>query len=112
MFRPVSKGAELKKVPVTDEYTVRCRGHSECYRWPDQDGLHRQPEQPDRHLPEPGEYERLVNGIPDDVLLIADEAYYEYTTDVEDYPPALDYRRDNVIVLRTFSKAYGLADFG
>lgn len=55
------------------------------------------------------EYEKLLNGIPDHVLLIADEAYYEYAREIPDYPPALSYRKDNVIVLRTFSKAFGLA---
>ncbi|MEX0823338.1 MAG: aminotransferase class I/II-fold pyridoxal phosphate-dependent enzyme, partial [Balneolaceae bacterium] len=57
------------------------------------------------------EYSKLVNGIPDHVLLIADEAYYEYARDISDYPPALSHRKDNVIVLRTFSKAFGLAGF-
>ncbi|HCF59389.1 MAG TPA: histidinol-phosphate transaminase [Myxococcales bacterium] len=43
-------------------------------------------------------------------LVIMDEAYFEYVTDPE-YPNSLHYRRDypNVVTLRTFSKAYGLA---
>jgi histidinol-phosphate aminotransferase len=40
-----------------------------------------------------------------------DEAYFEYAKDIEDYPHALEYDHDNIIVLRTFSKAYGLAGF-
>ena len=40
-----------------------------------------------------------------------DEAYYEYAAHAPEYPDALAYVRDgrNVVVLRTFSKAYGLA---
>jgi histidinol-phosphate aminotransferase len=48
--------------------------------------------------------------VPDDVLVVIDEAYREFVRD-PDVPDALDlYReRPNVVVLRTFSKAYGLA---
>jgi histidinol-phosphate aminotransferase len=55
------------------------------------------------------EYKKLVDGVPEEVLLVADEAYFEYAEDVPDYLPALEYRKDNVIILRTFSKAYGMA---
>ncbi|HZK24546.1 MAG TPA: histidinol-phosphate transaminase [Oscillospiraceae bacterium] len=48
--------------------------------------------------------------VPEDVIIVFDEAYYEYVRD-EQYPQTLDYVRAgrNVIVLRTFSKIYGLA---
>lgn len=56
------------------------------------------------------EFEKLLNALPDSVLLIMDEAYYEYTEIIaDDYPNSLEYRRPNMITLRTFSKAYGLA---
>ncbi|MCX7993245.1 MAG: histidinol-phosphate transaminase [Fimbriimonadales bacterium] len=56
------------------------------------------------------ELERFLQRIPDHVLVILDEAYFEYA-DHPDYPHGLDYVRAgrNVVVLRTFSKAYGLA---
>jgi histidinol-phosphate aminotransferase len=51
----------------------------------------------------------FVKRIPEDVILVLDEAYHEYIKDPE-YPNGLDYRKhDNVIVLHTFSKIYGLA---
>ncbi len=55
--------------------------------------------------------DRFLDGLPDRVLVVLDEAYYEYATADPDYPQGLDYVRDgrNVVVLRTFSKAYGLA---
>jgi len=50
--------------------------------------------------------------VPDDVLTVLDEAYFEYVDDPE-YPDGLEeyLKRDGrrVLVLRTFSKIYGLA---
>src|SRR4029077_1539794 len=43
------------------------------------------------------------------VLIILDEAYFEYARDNPRYPDSMHYRYDNVITLRTFSKIYGLA---
>lgn len=49
-------------------------------------------------------------GSRDDMMIVFDEAYSEYVT-AEDHPNALDFigEYQNVIVLRTLSKAYGLA---
>jgi histidinol-phosphate aminotransferase len=47
--------------------------------------------------------------VPERVLIILDEAYFEYAMDNPRYPDSMHYRYDNVITLRTFSKAYGLA---
>ncbi|PRS02907.1 histidinol-phosphate transaminase [Bacillus atrophaeus] len=52
----------------------------------------------------------FLNRVPSHVLVVLDEAYYEYVT-AEDYPesiPLLE-KHPNLIILRTFSKAYGLA---
>jgi len=48
--------------------------------------------------------------VPDHILTILDEAYFEYVTDAE-YPDGLEYLRrgKRVAVLRTFSKIYALA---
>jgi histidinol-phosphate aminotransferase len=48
--------------------------------------------------------------VPEDVLVVFDEAYFEYATDLE-YADGLEYVRQGrrAIVLRTFSKIYGLA---
>ena len=55
--------------------------------------------------------ERLLDRVPERCLVVLDEAYYEYAADEPDYPDTLRYIREgrNVAVLRTFSKAYGLA---
>jgi histidinol-phosphate aminotransferase len=57
-------------------------------------------------------FERLVAKLPAHVLLVVDEAYYEYAETLPDYPVAERYRgkvAPQIITLRTFSKAYGLA---
>lgn len=53
---------------------------------------------------------RLITELPPRVLLVMDEAYVEFA-DAPDYKSALDVdvTRERMIVLRTFSKAYGLA---
>jgi histidinol-phosphate aminotransferase len=52
----------------------------------------------------------FLGNIPDDVLTVIDEAYAEYAT-APDFATAIPHvtTRPNVVVLRTFSKAYGLA---
>jgi histidinol-phosphate aminotransferase len=51
----------------------------------------------------------LLDAVPSSILVAVDEAYHEFVTD----PSAVDARafldRPNLVVLRTFSKAYGLA---
>ncbi|MFI6092413.1 histidinol-phosphate transaminase [Streptomyces sp. NPDC051218] len=56
------------------------------------------------------ELERFLDRVPSDVLVVLDEAYREFIRDPE-VPDGVEiYReRPNVAVLRTFSKAYGLA---
>ncbi|WP_257347230.1 histidinol-phosphate transaminase [Pseudalkalibacillus decolorationis] len=58
------------------------------------------------------ELRRFLEQIPKDTLVILDEAYYEYVT-VTDFPESISLIREykNSLVLRTFSKAYGLASF-
>ena len=56
------------------------------------------------------ELEKLLSEVPEDTLIILDEAYHEYVQN-DEYPDGIDYVKKGypVIVLRTFSKAYGLA---
>ncbi|MEU8789704.1 histidinol-phosphate transaminase [Streptomyces sp. NPDC048643] len=56
------------------------------------------------------ELARFLDGVPVDVLIVLDEAYVEFNTDPHCADGVELYRnRPNVVVLRTFSKAYGLA---
>jgi len=55
------------------------------------------------------ELEDFMLDLPDEVLLVLDEAYDAFI-DVDDFPNSLTYTNNrNVIVMKTFSKAYGLA---
>jgi len=55
------------------------------------------------------EFEKFMEKIPDDVLVLLDEAYTVYAASNPDYPDGLQYNLENLIVIRTFSKSYGLA---
>ena len=56
------------------------------------------------------ELDRFLDAVPEDVLVVLDEAYREFVTDPE-VPDGLTVYGDrpNVVVLRTLSKAWGLA---
>ena len=56
------------------------------------------------------EVEHLLSRVPDHVVVVFDEAYFEYVRS-EQFPDSMSYvtQGRNVIVLRTFSKIYGLA---
>jgi histidinol-phosphate aminotransferase len=56
------------------------------------------------------ELEAFLDTVPGDILVVIDEAYLEFVTDSRAPDALVTYaRRPNVAVLRTFSKAYGLA---
>ena len=57
------------------------------------------------------EFDSFMLKVPERVLVILDEAYFEYAQNTIDYPDSMVYRYDNVITLRTFSKVHGLAGF-
>lgn len=54
--------------------------------------------------------EEFLARVPEDVLVISDEAYYDYVT-AEEQPTSLPFleKYPNLMIMRTFSKAYGLA---
>ncbi len=58
----------------------------------------------------PDALERFLARVPGNVLVVLDEAYIEYASG-DELPDGLQYlaRYDNLLVSRTFSKAYGLA---
>lgn len=57
------------------------------------------------------DFKRFLDAIDDDTLLVIDEAYAEYASG-DDYPATMDILKSSNkswVILRTFSKAYGLA---
>ncbi len=68
------------------------------------------PNNPTGTISKKEELKRLMERVSDNILIVADEAYIEYVTDPE-YAESMEYFRNgkNVLILRTFSKIYGLA---
>jgi len=55
------------------------------------------------------EMKSFMKKVPDRALVVVDEAYYEYVSS-PDYAKSMPYlRKKNILILRTFSKIYGLA---
>ncbi|HTG43070.1 MAG TPA: histidinol-phosphate transaminase [Verrucomicrobiae bacterium] len=52
---------------------------------------------------------KLVRWVPDSVLLVMDEAYLDFLEDPADLLPLVREGRENILLMRTFSKIYGLA---
>ena len=68
------------------------------------------PNNPTSTVVDPDALARFIQAVPPHILIAIDEAYVEYIRD-DMAPASLDLVRihSNVVVLRTFSKAYGLA---
>lgn len=56
------------------------------------------------------EFEWFLERVPEDIIVVIDEAYFDYVDDPE-YPNSLNYQDlgKSIITVRTFSKIYGLA---
>lgn len=103
------RGIKLKRIPVTADYrydvnaiAAACDDHTKMVYIAN-------PNNPTGTYINKKEFEWLMGTLPEDVLVVLDEAYHEYARHIEDCPRALDYAFPNLISLRTFSKAYGLA---
>ncbi|WP_032122563.1 histidinol-phosphate transaminase [Clostridium amazonitimonense] len=68
------------------------------------------PNNPTGNIFKKADFDKILNKIPDSVIIVMDEAYVEYVVDPE-FPDSLELLKShpNMIILRTFSKAYGLA---
>jgi histidinol-phosphate aminotransferase len=68
------------------------------------------PNNPTGTLAKPTDVRTLVEQVPDDVLLVMDEAYYEFLEEPVDLLPLVrSNEKPNLLLMRTFSKIYGLA---
>lgn len=105
------RGAALKKIPITQEYKYDLDGIASTITDHTKMIYIANPNNPTGTYITKQEFEHFMSRVPDDILVIMDEAYYEFANGIEDYPHALDYNFPNVLSLRTFSKAYGLAGF-
>jgi histidinol-phosphate aminotransferase len=105
------RGVSITKIPVTDDYRFDLDAMADAISERTKMVYIANPNNPTGTYVTDTEFKRFMRRVPDDVLVIMDEAYYEYAREISDYPDSLNYDYDNVITLRTFSKAYGLAGF-
>ncbi|AWI04195.1 histidinol-phosphate transaminase [Clostridium drakei] len=69
------------------------------------------PNNPTGNIMTKSEHEYLIKNLPQDVVVVFDEAYYDYAIKNDEYPETLNVlkERPNTIILRTFSKVAGIA---
>ena len=104
-----SVGAKLNKVPLTEDYRFDVKALAKNITDKTKVIYIANPNNPTGTYITKEEFDYLMDYVPPHVLVILDEAYFEFAQDQEDYPDSMNYRYDNVLTLRTFSKAYGLS---
>lgn len=67
------------------------------------------PNNPTGTMFERTEFEAFMAKVPNHIMVILDEAYTVYAEHNPEYPNGVGYEYENMVVTRTFSKAYGLA---
>ncbi len=69
------------------------------------------PNNPTGTLLPKSEIAEFIESVPDNIFIVLDNAYEEYVSDKKNYMTGIEYvnKKKNVIILRTFSKIYGLA---
>ncbi|MCO4792493.1 MAG: histidinol-phosphate transaminase [Bacteriovoracaceae bacterium] len=104
-----SVGAKLKTVPLTKDYRFDVKALAENISEKTKVIYIANPNNPTGTYITKDEFDSLMAHVPKHVLVVLDEAYFEFANHCSDYPDSMDYRYDNVLTLRTFSKAYGLS---
>lgn len=104
-----SVGAKLNMVPLTQDYRFDVKALAKNITDKTKIIYIANPNNPTGTYITKEEFDFLMESVPKHVLVILDEAYFEFAIQQEDYPDSMDYRYDNVLTLRTFSKAYGLS---
>jgi len=105
------QGVKVSKVPLTDEYRFDLEAMADRITDKTKMIYIANPNNPTGTYITRDQFESFIKKVPDDVIVIMDEAYWEFARHIDDFPNSLDYRYDKVLTLRTFSKAYGLAGF-
>ena len=100
--------AKAVEVPVTEEFALDIDGFIAAVTPKTKLICLCNPNNPTGSFAASSEVRRLIEAAPQDVLVIADEAYMEFTPDTDSVLPMLA-EYPNLMVCRTFSKLYGLA---
>jgi histidinol-phosphate aminotransferase len=103
--------ATLVKPPLTADHGLDLKAMAEAITGKTKLIFVCNPNNPTGKIVTAGEVEDFVAQVPDRILIVFDEAYYEFV-DSDRYPDTLAYIREgrtNVMTMRTLSKAHGLA---
>src|SRR5262249_19798819 len=102
-------GASRKAVPLR-QFTHDLQGIAQAITPRTRAVFLANPNNPTGTIYRRSEWERFLEKLSPDILLVVDEAYFEYVED-PDYPDSLRYHDSSrsIFTLRTFSKLYGLA---
>jgi len=108
----ITLGLKTTKVPLTDDHEIKPEALLSAVTDDTRAVIASNPNNPTGTYLTLDEVRTFAEALPDNVLLILDEAYQEFVSD-----PAyggsheLALERENVVCVRTFSKAHGLAGF-
>jgi histidinol-phosphate aminotransferase len=104
-----ASGAELRRVPMRD-FSFDLKAMAKAVTPATRVAYLANPNNPTGTAFGAGELEEFLGNIPEDVLVVLDEAYIHYA-ERADMPQSVEIfrKRENLLVMRTFSKVYGLA---
>jgi len=103
--------AHMVKTPLTPDYGIDLNAMADAITERTKIVYVCNPNNPTGTIVHGDELESFIQRVPEDVIIVLDEAYFEMV-DSDSFPDSLTYVREgrkNVFVLRTFSKVYGLA---
>ena len=106
----LSNNVPVKKVPLTADYQIdldeilnKITDKTKVIYLPNANN-------PTGTMVSENDLKSFFEKIPYHILVVVDEAYFEYSKDLRsDYPDTSGWQKENLLTLRTFSKAYGLA---
>lgn len=106
-----TRGVEPTLIPLNSEYRFDLKAIADAITERTKLVYLCNPNNPTGTIFTKAEFDEFMKRVPGHTLVIQDEAYCEFAATNPEFPDSMDYRYDNVITLRTFSKAYGLAGF-
>lgn len=110
-FAVTLMGGKIVKVPVDENFALDLNKMAEAINDRTKLVFLCNPNNPTGTIVSGKEIEAFLDKVPEGVVVVFDEAYYEYVEDPS-YCSGLDFLKEgrkNIIVLRTFSKIYGLS---
>ena len=103
-------GGKMKTVPMRDGYYIDLEAMAGAIDANTRLVFLDNPTNPAGTIVKRAAWERFLTRIPEHVVIVADEAYFEFVRDA-DYPDSLQYHDPQrmIVTMRTFSKIFGLA---